>query len=443
MSTNTFNKVLIGAALLGLSACGLFGKEPLNIDGERIDVIRQNAALAPDFAAGEVRIKLPSPYTNPKWNQSGGNSLHLMGHLQAGAKLKEQWSHDFGAGSSKRDYLIAEPIIAYKVVFAADADGIVTARRLDNGKPIWRKRLKAPNKLDRETSLKVAGLAEYNKSIFATTGFGSVFCLDMRTGKEIWRTDLNIPLRIAPTVNAGRLLAQGFDNTLFVLDTETGAILWKNKTDYENTTLVGGAAPAYSPGADVIIAAFSNGELRAFKASTGTPLWADMLVSHRRNNSLSDITAIKANPVIDGGIVFAVGYNSVLAAIDLRTGDRLWERELGSTNQPWVAGNYLFVLTNDFELVAFDKRNGKIVWTTPLPKGDEDDSLNGVFAKGPILADNRLLVTTSNGYIYSVSPYNGAVLNYISADDGIELPPVMADGVAIFATLDADMTAYK
>ena len=411
MSTNTFNKGLIG----------LFGKEPLNIDGERIDVIRQNAALAPDFAAGEVRIKLPSPYTNPKWNQSGGNSLHLMGHLQAGAKLKEQWSHDFGAGSSKRDYLIAEPIIAYKVVFAADADGIVTARRLDNGKPIWRKRLKAPNKLDRETSLKVAGLAEYNKSIFATTGFGSVFCLDMRTGKEIWRTDLNIPLRIAPTV----------------------AILWKNKSDYENTTLVGGAAPAYSPGADVIIAAFSNGELRAFKASTGTPLWADMLVSHRRNNSLSDITAIKANPVIDGGIVFAVGYNSVLAAIDLRTGDRLWERELGSTNQPWVAGNYLFVLTNDFELVAFDKRNGKIVWTTPLPKGDEDDSLNGVFAKGPILADNRLLVTTSNGYIYSVSPYNGAVLNYISADDGIDLPPVMADGVAIFATLDADMTAYK
>ena len=158
---------------------------------------------------------------------------------------------------------------------------------------------------------------------------------------------------------------------------------------------------------------------------------------------MATIETIKANPIIDGDKVFAVGYNSILTAIDIRTGNRLWEIELGSTNQPWVAGNYLYVLTNDFDLLAINKNNGKIIWNTPIPKGDEGDSKNGVFASGPLLTDNRLLVATSNGYIFSISPYTGRIIGYVSVDEGIELSPIMAKGVGIFVNNDAEMTAYK
>lgn len=443
MSYKLYSKAVLCSCVLLLSGCGMFGKEALDIEGKRINVLTENATLAPDYARGEIKIKLPAPYTNPKWNQNGGNSLHLMGHLKSETTMAEVWSESFGAGSSKRDYLIAAPIIAYKAVFAIDSDAIVTARRLDNGEQIWRRRLKPQNKEEKESSLKGAGLAEYNQKIYATTGFGGVFCLDMKTGKILWRKNLNMPIRIAPAVNNNKILIQTFDNTLFVLDASSGQEIWKNQTDAENTTLVGGAAPAYSVDADVIVAAFSNGELRAFKASTGTPLWGDFLVSHKRTNSLAEINAIKANPIIDGDKVFAVGYNSVLTAIDLRTGTRIWEREMGSSNQPWIAGDYLYVLTNDFELIALNKNNGKIIWNTSIPKGDSNDEKNGVFAKGPLLTDNRLIITTSNGYIFAVSPYTGEILSYVEADEGIELPPVMANGITIFATNDAEMIAYK
>ena len=185
------------------------------------------------------------------------------------------------------------------------------------------------NKDDNSVAMKGAGLAEFNKKIYATTGFGGVFCLDMTTGKELWRKDYEAPIRIAPTVGANRVFVQTFDNTLIALNAESGEEIWKITNDFENTTLVGGASPAYNPDLDVVIAAFSNGELRAFKASTGTPLWVDLLVSKKRTNSLSNITAIKANPVIDGDRVYAVGYNSILAAIDLRTGARVWEKRTG------------------------------------------------------------------------------------------------------------------
>lgn len=443
MVRNMYRQALtLGLAML-LTGCGLFGKDKLEIDGERINVIKETADLAPDYAPGKVKIKLPAPYTNNQWSQSGGNAMHLMGHLEADSKLKEIWDSNFGEGSSKRDFLIASPIIAYKVVFAIDADGIVSAYRLDDGRKIWKKRLKALNKDDNSVAMKGAGLAEFNKKIYATTGFGGVFCLDMTTGKELWRKDYEAPIRIAPTVGANRVFVQTFDNTLIALNAESGEEIWKITNDFENTTLVGGASPAYNPDLDVVIAAFSNGELRAFKASTGTPLWVDLLVSKKRTNSLSNITAIKANPVIDGDRVYAVGYNSILAAIDLRTGARVWEKELGSNNQPWIAGDYLYVLTNDFDLLAFEKNSGKIVWNTSIPYGDELEDRSGVFGSGPLLAENRLIVATSNGYVFAVSPYTGEILSYISIDDGVELAPIMAHGITLFTTKDADMLAFQ
>ncbi len=443
MSAKNFKTFALCFLIAGLGGCGLFGKNKLDIEGERISVITENSDLSPDYEAGEYKIKLPKPYDNNKWSQNGGNSMHLMGHLSADNTLREQWSANFGAGSSKRDFLIAAPIIDHQAVFAVDADGVVSAYHLDTGKRIWKKRLKPMLREDKNTAMKGAGLAEFNKKIYATTGFGGVFCLDMVNGKEIWRKDLGLPIRVAPTVNASKIFVQTIDNTFYALDAENGEELWKNTTDFENTTLVGAASPAYNPDLDVVIAAFSNGELRAFKASTGTPLWVDMLISKRKTNSLANITAIRANPVIDGNKVFAVGYNSILAAIDLRTGNRLWERELGSNNQPWISGNYLYVLTNDFNLLALNKETGKIIWNTTIPTGEDLEDRDGIFGTGPLLASNRLLVAMSNGYVFSVSPYTGEIMGYVSVDDGVELPPIMANKVLLLTTRDADIIAYK
>lgn len=442
MPVNFGKKLVTGSLVLLLTGCSLFGKDKLEIDGERIAVMREDSSLAPDYEAGKVKIKLPAPYKNTAWAQNGGNAQHLMGHLQADSKLKELWDEGFGEGSSKRDYLIAAPIISYQVAFTIDADAKVSAFRLDNGKEIWSRRLKPANRDDKSTAMKGAGVAQYNKKIYATTGFGGIFCLDMLTGKEIWRYDQSMPMRIAPTVDNGKVFAQTIDNTIIALNADNGEEIWKYTADTEATTLVGGASPAYSAEVDVVIAAFSNGELRAFKASTGTPLWGDILISKKRTNSLANITAIKANPVIDESKVYAVGYNSVLAAFDLRTGARIWEREMGSTSMPWVAGKYLFVLTNNFDLLAIEKDTGKIVWNTIIPTGDDEDR-NGVFGAGPVLVSDRLIVTTSNGYVFAVSPYTGEIISYVSMPDGVELSPIVADNTTIFATSDADLLAYK
>ena len=436
-------KIIYGcliATLLG--GCGLFGKDPLEIDGERVSVIREDKNLQPDFLAGQMKIKLPRAQINNDWSQTGGSSNHQGGHLKAGGNLDEVWSASFGDGSSKRNVLIAAPVAKNKTLFTIDVKGVVSAFNLDNGDEIWQRRLKAKNREARASSILGSGVAVYDDKLFAATGFGVLFALDAKSGEIIWEQDLKSPIRIAPTVNDELVIVQTLDNGIYAIKTINGEILWKDKIEAESTTMIGGAAPAYSPKDDLVVAAFSNGQIQAYKASTGTPLWVVWLSSGNMTESLSDITSIKANPIIDDGKVFVVAYNAPLVAIDIRTGVKLWQKEIAAASQPWGAGNFMFVLTNNNDLVAIEKQSGKIVWTTIIPYAADDERV-GVFTSGPILANDALLVVSSNGKLFSVSPYNGRIMGIAEIEKGVEMSPIMVDETLFLTSKDAEISAYK
>lgn len=67
----------------------------------------------------------------------------------------------------------------------------------------------------------------------------------------------------------------------------------------------------------------------------------------------------------------------------------------------------MFVLSNNYDLFAIEKATGKIVWNTQIPLGKTKEDKVGVTASGPVLTSNRLLIATSNGYAFAVSPYTG------------------------------------
>ncbi len=426
-----------------LAGCSLFGKEKLQIDGERIPVLEENNVIAADYMKGDIKIVLPEPAINPAWTQNGGNSLHNIGHLAAADKLSLKWQENFGDGTSKRDYLIATPIVADNTVFGMDTNAIVTAFDIQDGKKLWSRKLKPQLRQDKDISLKGTGLAYYNGTVYAVTGFGGVFALDKNNGAVKWSYFSPTPIRVAPQVGNGKVFIQTINNVLYALDAKDGHEIWRYAAPSQDTVKVGGAVAAYSVSADVLIAGFSNGELRALKASTGSPLWGDYLVSSRKNNSLDAISTISANPVISGDIVFAAGNNDLLVAIDLRTGQRIWERQIGSTNQPILAGKYLFLLANDNQLMAIQADSGKIIWDTKIPNEDNKNSSNNMMSAGPLLVNNQLLVTTSDGYMFFISPFDGTIIGRIDIDGGSSLPAIAADGYVIVTTDEADLIVYK
>ena len=87
-----------------------------------------------------------------------------------------------------------------------------------------------------------------------------------------------------------------------------------------------------------------------------------------------------------------------MVALDLISGQRMWELGIGGISTPWVAGDWVYVITDQDKLLCVYRQNGHIRWISQLPvfenakkkKGDVDYS-------GPVLAGGRLIVTGSNG----------------------------------------------
>ncbi|MBR1600433.1 MAG: PQQ-binding-like beta-propeller repeat protein [Alphaproteobacteria bacterium] len=408
--------------------------------GKRISVLEQASSIKPDVSNGDQLVKIAEPETNVGWWQNDYNAQHIIPHVNTGTDFNKQWTSNFGKGRSKREILLAKPLINAGYVYTLDAEGLLSAYNIKDGENIWRMELISENSNIADTALKGAGVATDGKIIYVTTGFGSVVAVKAKDGAKVWENSLKTPLRIAPVIAAGKVLVQSADNRFFALDAQTGEILWDYDIAMENTTVVGGASAAYCPKLDVIISGFSGGEIQAFNASLGTPLWEDNAVSNRQAYSSTFLHSIKASPVVEDETAYILGNADVLAALDIRSGNRNWEKEIGGVNTPLLSGNTLFVVSNDNDLLAINKANGDILWSTSIELGGK---VNEVTPFSPILMNNQLVLALSNGRINVYNPKNGQKVNMIDLDEDLNSAPVVADGYIVFTTAKAKLLVYK
>ena len=437
-------KAIAVAALLpwALAACedSWFGEKAAPpLPGTRISVMVHENTLKPDAEAQAKPILLPAPSPNPIWPQAGGFPNHAMHHIEVGQNLKEVWSASIGTGSDDEERFVSSPVVADGRVYAMDAATDVTALDVKTGAKIWSVDLTPDEEDDGHIG---GGVAYYNGRVYATTGFAQVIALDAKTGKEIWRQKVLSPMRAAPTARGGRLFVPTVDNKLFALNAETGATLWVHEAVAEQATILGSASPAVDSG--VVVMPLTSGELVALKVENGRQLWVQSLAGGRRTDVVSDLAQIRGRPIIDRGLVFAISHSGLMAAIDLRTGRRLWTREIGGIESPWVAGDYLFVLTNEGALVALGRSTGEIHWVTDLPIWkDPEDKTGRIIWTGPLLASDRLIVAGSSGRALAVSPYTGKILGSVEMPDSVSVAPVIADKTVYFLSDDADLVAYR
>ena len=71
-------------------------------------------------------------------------------------------------------------------------------------------------------------------------------------------------------------------------------------------------------------------------------------------------------------MVLAMGSAGTMAAIDLRSGQRLWERPIGGNQTPWVAGRFVFVVSNSADVLCIERDTGKVKWVTPLTQYEDE-----------------------------------------------------------------------
>ncbi|MBR6409689.1 MAG: PQQ-binding-like beta-propeller repeat protein [Alphaproteobacteria bacterium] len=426
--------------LSALCACSSH-KEVLK--GERISVLDDQAHFAVQSEKSEASFNISSPLENETWTQTGSNASHKMQNFLAGKDMTEIWSSSFGEGSSKRNLLLSRPVVSKDKIYAQDVNATVYAFDLKTGKQLFKQKLKTINKNDSASGLNGVGLALENDRLYALAGFGSVFALDADSGKILWRKDLKVPLRTAPTVASGKLFIQTIDNQFLALNTTDGSEIWAYNISSEDTVLAGLAPSAYNFEKEIVVAAFSNGEIKAFNARIGYPLWSNTLINTKQITSQIGLNAIKAAPVIDGDIVFSAGTSDLTIAANIETGEILWQIPISSASTPCVDKDALFILSENFELTALNKKTGKILWSEELLTDLTSKQKRGLYLSGPVLINSELMVTSSDGMVYTFDPKSGKQKSILNLHEDIPFSPIVAQKKVIFTTSDAELIVFE
>jgi outer membrane protein assembly factor BamB len=436
--------VILLLPLLLLSGCEwienmLPSKKKPPLPGVRIAVMINERDLDPDPRVADLRVMLPRPYVNAAWPEPGGVPTHAMYHLAIEAAPKKIWQVDIGDGSNKGRKLLTRPVVADGRIFAMDLNFLISAYDADTGKRLWRYKPKMPRQDDETFG---GGLAYDKGRLYVTTGFGEVLSLEAETGRLAWTQTISGPMRAAPTVAGGRLYVATIDNQLNVLDADTGEKKWTHSAISESAGLLGDGSVAVE--GSTVVVPYTSGEIFAIRAENGRVVWSDNLTAIRRVDAMASLAHIRASPVIDRGVVYAISHSGRFVAIDQRSGARIWERGIGGVDMPWVAGDFIFVLSNDNEIYCLTREGGRVRWVQPLPRFENPEKKKKPIRwAGPVLAGDRLILTGSHGEVMTVSPYTGEPLGRMSVPDGILLPPVVAKGTIYFLTDDADLIAYR
>ena len=434
---------LIIPLIVFLTSCGSWvgEKEDPPLPGKRVSILLQSSVIQADTSIADLPIILPKPYINEEWPQVGGYPDRAMHHLSAAMNPRIIWSANFGTASDDDVQILSTPVVAGGRIYATDARGLIFCFSAKSGILLWSINPK-PKYEDKESGFG-GGLAYSGGRIFASTGYGEILALNAKTGRIIWRSVAGIPFRAAPVVAHKKVFAISIDNQIWSFDGIDGKKLWSHTGIAEPAGLVGGGSPAIA--GDIILAPYSSGEITALRQKNGQTVWTDALGNQSQvTTSISIFNDIYGSPVIDRGLALIISHGRHLVAIDVHSGSRIWEQDIAGVNTPWVAGDFIYIVTLEGEVVCLVRDSGKIRWVKSLPRYADPDTRKDIIKwHGPLLLDDRLLLTSSAGVAVAISPYSGRYLGRIVVPDAISLPPIAANGTIFVLTDQATIYALR
>ncbi|EPL9571741.1 outer membrane protein assembly factor BamB [Providencia rettgeri] len=328
------------------------------------------------------------------------------------------WDKSVGNGV-EQFYSELAPVWDGSAVYAADRKGLVKALELDSGKEIWSVDLsKRTGFLSANLSaLLSGGLTVDGDKIFIGTERGTVIALNKDDGQVVWDVEVAGEALSKPTVSNDLVMIHTSNGQLQALDVNSGEIKWTVNMDTPSLSLRGESAPAVAFGAAIV--GGDNGRVSAVLLSQGQLIWQQRISQVTSSTEIGRLNDVDMSPIIDDGKVYAIAYNGTLAALDMRSGQILWKRELGSVNNMVLSGENLYLVDQNDRVLSVRKSDGVTLWT-------QEELLNrGLSA--PEMYNGYLVVGDKEGYLHWLDMNTGGFVaqNKLNSS-GIHARPVVA-----------------
>ena len=428
-----------GFVMLALSACS---ESELILDGDRIAIIEASNMIAADPAAFAEGAGLPDAIDILNAGHPGLSAGHTGGNVKAALPFKRAWRASIGGfGDSLTE--LAQPMVAGEQVFTVAPNGTVTAFDIKTGKTNWR--VSVEEFTDDPLPGIAGGLAVRGETLFVHAGGRSLAALSVQDGSTIWSISVRLPVRGGPTVIGQEAIAvTDLDGNIFAYSANDGSLFWERTGLPVNTVVYGAPSPAFANG-QLAVAGY-GGDISLLDANSGQIIWSDSLAAFSPRTPLQRLGDIRAHPVFDGGLVFAVSQAGQIAAFNARSGLSIWDQPIGGIEMPWVAGKSLFLQTIDGRLYALRRSDGAVRWVADLPGALP----KGVVASkdipryvGPIVVDGKIMVISKSGSLFAFDADTGDGGKTIDVGSDVVTAPQLASGMMFVLSGNGTLTAFE
>ncbi|MEM7277034.1 MAG: outer membrane protein assembly factor BamB [Pseudomonadota bacterium] len=301
--------------------------------------------------------------------------------------VKQRWSAKVGADASELR-LGLSPVSDGVRVYAASNDGQVHALSLDKGEKIWTIKLKL--------SL-TAGPGFGDGRIVVASNDGDIVTLDAATGAEVWRRRIDAEVLARPAIGGERVVVRTADGRLIGLNGATGEDEWLIEEEVPRLSLRGTSAPVIA--ANAVVCGFDNGRIMTVDLLDGTVRWDQMLRAPSGRTDLERLVDIDGAIAVVGRDLYVTGFQGIVAAIALESGQLLWNREVSSYHGPGVDWTQTYVATDDGDLVALSRTTGVEQWRNTQLKRRQ--------LSAPVTFGDAVVVGDLEGYLHWMDAQNG------------------------------------
>lgn len=318
-----------------------------------------------------------------------------------------------GVGDSELHLLL--PAVADGTIYAAAADGEISAVDERSGRQRWR--------IDAEESLS-AGVGAGEGRVLVGTRKGVVLAYGT-DGKPLWRTQLTSEVVGAPQAAHGMVVARSVDGRIFGLDAASGERRWEHQVLLPSLLLRADASVALK--GSTVLAGVPGGRVLALDLARGDVLWETVVSQPKGDNEIERISDVAAPPAVDGDQACAAGYQGRVACIDTARGAVVWARDGSSATRLGIDPITVYVTAPDGVVSAFDRQSGASLW--------RQDKLLNRSVGAPVAIGDFVLVGDYDGYVHVLDAEDGAFVARVATDgSAIAAPPLRAGPGAVVQT---------
>ncbi|MFV1992764.1 MAG: outer membrane protein assembly factor BamB [Acidiferrobacterales bacterium] len=333
------------------------------------------------------------------------------------------WDESFDSSDEGKLLKLSTAILGENL-FTVSSDGELTAFKLTDGDDDW------SVDLDRDIT---AGVGVSEDKLLLGTRDGIVMALDPKNGAILWDRRLATEILSKPVASSGKVIVQTVDGTIYALDEKTGKQVWRYHKEGPPLSLRGTSTPIFIQ--NIVITGFATGTIVALLLETGKQIWEIPVSQPSGRNEIERLTDVDAQPIVSEFRLFVASYHGKLVAIDIRSGEQLWSRDLSIISDMAIDSKNIYVLDDEGVMYAYEKSTGATVW--------QQAQFVGRIPSPPAVVDGYVIVGDLEGFVHWLNVDDGRILARKQIDGPIVTQAVVRGPVAYVSSVSGDLAALK